>query len=271
MNFKIDLNNFKLKLLCWQKFKQLSKKVLVLKGQTIFIENVLLQKKSSNVSNNLKDNLRSSLKMSNLKRINCRVESKYFNHFIDEKRLTHFDILEEMEELIDSSDVIVDTADFIPQLDGMGEISDSSDKIEYVEPSKTVFGINCEHREVVQLMNFFRSFNVLWLSSQDHNLCWLDEDCFFCNLRSMFLRLRQERIKGPFLLKLNEFVCNMKKYEDILDYTLLDNLLEIEQNIENTLQLIFRFRKASPFFSTTLIDCEECSSNLDKFVLDIVF
>ena len=185
------------------------------------------------------------------------------------------DILEEIDlNEADSNfnryDVIVHTTDVIPQLDGMDDLSDSSDRIEHGEPSKTVFGINCEHREIVQLVNFFRSFNVLWLSSQDHILCWLDEECFFCNLRSMFLRLRQERIKGPFLLKLNEFVCNMKKYEDILDYTLLDNLLEIEQNIENTLRLIFRFRKASPFFSTTLIDCEECSSNLDKFVLDIV-
>ena len=125
-------------------------------------------------------------------------------------------------------------------------------------------------REVIQLMNFFRSFNVSWLSSVDHTLCWLDEECFFCNLRSMFLRLRQERIKGPYLLKLNEFICSISKYEEVLDYTLMNNLLEIEQNIEHTFKLIFLYRKSSPFFSTSQIYCTNCLRGLDKYVLNVV-
>jgi len=143
--------------------------------------------------------------------------------------------LEENHQLIKvdanskNSDMSVDTMDIIPQLDGIDDLSESSDQIEETEPSKDVFGINCEYQEIVQLMNFFRSFNVSWLSSKDHKLCWLDEECFFCNLRSMFLRLRQERIKGPFLLKLNEFVCSISKYEEILEYSFMDNLLQIEK------------------------------------------
>ena len=99
--------------------------------------------------------------------------------------------------------LLVGTTDMIPQLDGMDDLSDSSDGSEYLEPVKSVFGMSCEHKEIIQLMNFFRSFNFSWLFSEDHKLCWLDEECFFCNMRSMFLRLRQGRVKGPFLLKLN--------------------------------------------------------------------
>ena len=154
---------------------------------------------------------------------------------------------------LNKSDILAHIDYSIPQLDGIDDLSDSSSDIEYAEPCKFVYGIKCEHKEIIQLMNFFRSFNVSCLPSKDHNLCWLDEECFFCNLRSMFLRLRQERVKGPFLLKLTEFVWNISKYEEVLDYTLMNNLVEIEQNIEHTFKLIFQYRKSSSFFSISQI------------------
>ena len=188
----------------------------------------------------------------------------------DEKDVFEENRLVEKYSNLNKSDSQVDTCYLIPQLDGMDDLSDVSDAVEEIKPSKTIFGIQCEHREIIQLMNFFRSFNVSWLSSVDHTLCWLDEECFFCNLRSMFLRLRQERIKGPYLLKLNEFICSISKYEEVLDYTLMNNLVEIEQNIEHTFKLIFQYRKSSPFFSISQIYCTNCSRGLDKYVLNVV-
>ena len=147
----------------------------------------------------------------------------------------------------------VDTMYIIQQLDGIDDLSDSSSEIEYTEPSKSVFGINCEHKEIIQLMNFFRSFNVLWLCSEDHNLCWLDEECFFCHIRSSILRLRQKREKGPFLLKMSEFICLISKYDDILNFCLVANLIEIEQCIEYTMRLVYHYEEMLPIFTKKIL------------------
>ena len=42
---------------------------------------------------------------------------------------------------------------------------------EIIEVDKTVFGVNCEFDIIVGLINFFRSFNFLWLRSDLHQLC----------------------------------------------------------------------------------------------------
>ena len=74
----------------------------------------------------------------------------------------------------------------IPQLDGFEDIGEK-------QVEKTVFGVNCANDQIIQIINFFRSFNLLWISRTSHSLCSLDKSCFFCNMRSACLRLRQCR------------------------------------------------------------------------------
>ena len=98
--------------------------------------------------------------------------------------------------------------DSISQLDGNDSISSTDER----EPCKGVFAIKCELKEIINLVSFFRSMNVLWISSREHLLCKLDEKCFLCNMRSSCLRIRQERKTGPKSLKLNEFTCQLDQY-----------------------------------------------------------
>ena len=55
--------------------------------------------------------------------------------------------------------LIMEQSFIIPQLDGFDEELSSED--ETIE-NKKIFAINCEDKEIVQLINFFRSFDVLW-------------------------------------------------------------------------------------------------------------
>ena len=66
----------------------------------------------------------------------------------------------------------------IPQFDG-SDGSYSNDKLE-----KTIFSINCEITEIVHLINFLRSSNIMWILQTSHQLCSLNEACFFCSTRS---------------------------------------------------------------------------------------
>ena len=90
----------------------------------------------------------------------------------------------------------------IPQLDGCDEF----DLSEKGNMEKQIYGVNCEINEIIQLINFFRSFNFLWISTDSHWLCSVPQECFFCYMRSTCLRLRKEREKGPKMVQLNEFV-----------------------------------------------------------------
>ena len=91
----------------------------------------------------------------------------------------------------------------IPQLDGF----DDEDLEDLCKRENKIFGVNCEIEEIIQLLNFFRSFNFMWISSNFHVLCCSDQTCFFCNMRSSCIRLRQVREKGPRWLKPNEYTC----------------------------------------------------------------
>ena len=84
--------------------------------------------------------------------------------------------------------------DAIPQTDGF----DETDEIDGKKQAKMIFAINCEREEIITLINFLRSLNHLWLFSKEHSLCTLDASCYFCHLRSTFLRLRIEREKAHF-------------------------------------------------------------------------
>ena len=101
--------------------------------------------------------------------------------------------------------------DTVCQLDGNDDCSSLS-SMDEILPVKEIYAVNCESRELVDLINFVRSFNLLWVSTQEHLLCALDQSCFFCNIRSSCLRLRQERKKGPRSIKVNEFVCQLRQY-----------------------------------------------------------
>ena len=55
----------------------------------------------------------------------------------------------------------------ICQLDGLEDFSE----LEEVSSNNEIFGVKCEAKEIVHLINFFRSFNFLWIMMQDHLLC----------------------------------------------------------------------------------------------------
>ena len=155
------------------------------------------------------------------------------------------------------------------QFDGMDDCSDNS-----VEPnicskfelSKTVFGINCEEDAIIQIINFLRSFNFLWIALKCHSLCVIDESCFFCVIRSSSLRLRQERKRGPFLIKLNEFICNIDQYQSVLKFDFMQNLYDVVTCIEKTLQLIQQSLGDSIGTSIRRGFCQKCSNSQKNFV-----
>ena len=106
---------------------------------------------------------------------------------------------------VERQDGSIDTADqsngdlVILQLDG-GNDSESSDDEEMIQ--KNVFAINCEIEEISYLVNFFRNCDFLWESMLSHCICNNDQkqpekNCFFCHMRSTYLRLNKERTKGP--------------------------------------------------------------------------
>ena len=122
----------------------------------------------------------------------------------------------------------------ILQLDGFDDNSSNGS-----EQEKNIFGVNCEIRKISDLINFFRSFNFLWICMEQHTLCNIEQSCFFCNMRSSCLRLRQLREKGPRCLKLNEFICQLDKYVSILKWDWTSSNENLKTFIENTLKLKF--------------------------------
>ena len=94
---------------------------------------------------------------------------------------------------LEARTLIMDQSINIPQLDGFDEeVSSEDDTIE----NKKIFAINCEEKEIVQLINFFRSFDSLWERVESHELCTPNQNCFFCHMRSSALRLNLERKKA---------------------------------------------------------------------------
>ena len=103
----------------------------------------------------------------------------------------------------------------IPQMDGLEDIISSGD--EEIE-DKNQFAVNCDRKEVINIMNIFRSFDMLWESLKGHTLCDVKNSCFFCYFRSACLRLSIRRKKGPKSLKMNELVSQLYKFEDQLGH-----------------------------------------------------
>ena len=86
----------------------------------------------------------------------------------------------------------------INQLDGFEELDCNN-------TAREIYAIKCEEKSIVDIINFFRSQNTLWIDTQKHFLCDSNQSCFFCNMRSSCLRIRQERVNGPKCLHVNEF------------------------------------------------------------------
>ena len=120
----------------------------------------------------------------------------------------------------------------ICQLDGADDISSEEDHM----PNKKIFSVSCEANEVVNLMNFFRSFNDIWILTNDHQICDLNKNCLFCNMRSSCLRLRRERNTGPKSLKVNEFTSQLFHFGD--DWRSFS--LDLKRFIEVTVNLLIK-------------------------------
>ena len=153
----------------------------------------------------------------------------------------------------------------IPQLDGF----DDEDKISKGKSVKQIYGIKCNIRAIVQLVNFLRSFNFLWISSSSHWLCTLSQSCFFCYIRSSCLRLRKERFKGPKMLQLNEFVNQLDQYVSFLGWDCLENSTDLPSFIDNTLRLIHRRENFCSVFHLGDDHCEECKKENDFAIIKI--
>ena len=106
--------------------------------------------------------------------------------------------------LIDERSEITPSEIRIPQFDG--NINGSSEDDQIV--NKTIYSINCEMTEIIEVITFLRSFDFYWKYLENHKLCEPKksaEQCFFCHMRSSCLKLNNQRSKGPRSLKIIEF------------------------------------------------------------------
>ena len=66
--------------------------------------------------------------------------------------------------------------------------------------------------------------------------------------------------KGPFSIKLVEFICQVSQYQTKLDFGLLNNLPDIQACIENTVILINQYQNLSSL-EISNDNCRHCSEN----------
>ena len=65
----------------------------------------------------------------------------------------------------------------IPQLDGLDDNLTDDER-----QHKGLFAVNCEEAGIIQLMNFFRGFNLLWEKVPKHKICNFNQNCFYCHM-----------------------------------------------------------------------------------------
>ena len=82
-----------------------------------------------------------------------------------------FEIINQLDRW--KTEVCVDE-NLITQLDG--HVSGSSEDEAIIK--KKMFSVNCEIKEITQVITFFRSFNFVWKSLACHELCTTG-NCFF--------------------------------------------------------------------------------------------
>ena len=124
---------------------------------------------------------------------------------------------------------------------------------------KTLFAVKCEERNLVELISFFRSFDFLWNSLTCHKLCLIEKNCFFCHIRSSFLRLKMSRGRGPKSLKVIEFISQLNQYQEFLGWNWRNNMSDIPTFVENTLRLADKDEnKVSELFGIPDLKCKKC-------------
>ena len=88
---------------------------------------------------------------------------------------------------------------------------------------------------------------------------------FFCHIRSCTLRLRQERTKGPFAIKLNDFVSQIGQFEEKINFDFMDSLHNLESCIKSTFKLINLFRNHMSFKSENVVTCCDKSNFQNEY------
>ena len=156
----------------------------------------------------------------------------------------------------------------IPQLDGLDDnLTDDERK------HKGLFAVNCEETGIIQLMNFFRGFDILWENVSKHKICNFNQNCFYCHMRSSSLRLNVERKKGPKGLKMNEFVSQLDQYEKRFNIKWRNMLLDFPTLCQSTLNLIHDAEiQTASIFGLPGGQCKQCNTvgeNQNELILEI--
>ena len=125
----------------------------------------------------------------------------------------------------------------IPQVDG--EVGNSSEDEVNI---KKIFAVNSECEEINQSLSFFRGFSSIWKLFENHKLCpeSSTNPCFFCHMRSTFLRLVSSRGRGPKSLKVVEVISQLDQYQTHLGWNWKENIGNTPAFIENSLKLLNR-------------------------------
>ena len=158
-----------------------------------------------------------------------------------------------IDDELSTQPTIANMEDII-QLDG--NLSDEEDSL-----LKTLFGIKCETEELVQAINFFRSFTCLWEILNYHLVCprTLDIRCFLCHMRSSCLRLNVKRHMGPKTLKMVEMVSELNQLQTILGWSWKKEIDNIPKFINNVLSLLQHHESnVANVFGTPNLKCKDC-------------
>ena len=161
------------------------------------------------------------------------------------------------EDISFSEDIILNETNLFLQVDGNDDLSEFEDDIPI--PSN-LYTINYEDQKICTWINFFRGFDFIWKTVNNHSMCNLRKlekgfkNCFYCVMRSACLRLSNRGNRGPKSLKPYEVISQIGQ----LNVAELDNV-SVVKLIENSISLLTQFepeivRKMGSF----KISCEGC-------------
>ena len=138
-----------------------------------------------------------------------------------------------------------------------------------------LYSVNCDFQSLTTWINFFRSFNILWETSE-HCLCTLDipypeeSFCFFCLMRSSCIRLRNRGQKGPKNLKPYEVISQLLQFERTAGISWLNLTENMEMFIKETIKLLIsRNIKTKEVFDPINLDCNTCIQT-ETFTEDLI-
>ena len=179
------------------------------------------------------------------------------------------DIMKDEEILSNEMDWIKSNNWLIPQIDGLeDEVTDDEAELANLR----LYGVKCEEVQIIQMLNFFRSFDLLWRHNEEHQLCNPKSNCFYCHMRSSMLRLTSDRRKGPKVLKMNEIVSQLNQYEEIQQINWRDNMLDLPAFTRNTVSLLNVNTKLHSMFGLPEGQCQKCkmkTRNTDEIVHEV--